>query len=77
MAVHITIYSGVREIFRAAAAGITNRADINRMPTTLIDTATVMAKAIVKNIFSFLGFTPVEYANSSFRVEISKELHRQ
>ena len=33
--------------------GITNRADINRMPTTLIDTATVMAKATVKNIFSF------------------------
>ena len=76
-AVHITICSGVREIFRAAAAGIINRADINRMPTTFIDTATVMAKAIVKNIFSFLGFTPAEYANSSFKVEISKELHRQ
>ena len=51
--------------------------DIPIFGGTLIDTATVMAKAIVKNIFSFLGFTPVEYANSSFRVEISKELHRQ
>ena len=50
-----TINSGSRARFLAAAAGIINMAVIRSTPTTLMDTATVMPNAIVKNSCSRFG----------------------
>ena len=50
-----TINSGSRARFLAAAAGIISMAVIRSTPTTLMDTATVMPNAIVKNSCSRFG----------------------
>ena len=54
-----TIISGSRARFRAAAAGIINIAVIRSTPTTLIDTATVIPSAMVKNSCSRFGLKPL------------------
>ena len=54
-----TINSGSRARFLAAAAGIINMAVISSTPTTLIDTATVMPNAMVKNSCSRFGLKPL------------------
>ena len=77
VAVAITIVSGVSEIFRAAAAGTIKSAEISSRPTTLIDTATVIASAKVKNNFSVFGLILLEYASSSFNVDINIGDQRQ
>ena len=50
-----TINSGSRARFLAAAAGIINITVISSTPTTLMDTATVMPNAMVKNSAPVLG----------------------
>ena len=54
-----TINSGSRARFLAAAAGIINMAVISSTPTTLMDTATVMPNAMVKNSCSRFGLKPL------------------
>jgi hypothetical protein len=54
-----TIISGSRAKFLAAAAGIISIAVISSTPTTLIDTATVTPRPIVKNSCSLLGLKPL------------------
>ena len=49
------IDSGVNAIKRAEAAGIISKAIINNTPTTLIPTATIIARDIVIMRFSFFG----------------------
>ena len=62
------IDSGVNVIKRAEAAGIISNAIINNTPTTLIPTATTIAKDIVIIKFSFFGLKPLADAKSSLRV---------
>ena len=52
------IVSGVRVRGRAAAAGMISIAAINSAPTTLIATATVIARARVRTRFSRRGCPP-------------------
>ena len=58
IAVIITIASGVFAKLRAAAAGIISIAAINKIPTTLIEMAIVIAKDKVRISCSRLGFRP-------------------
>ena len=60
--------SGVNAIKRAEAAGIISNAIINNTPTTLIPTATTIARDIVIIKFSFFGLKPLADAKSSLRV---------
>jgi hypothetical protein len=53
-----TIASGVFAKLRAAAAGIINIAAINKIPTTLIEMAIVIANDKVKISCSRFGFSP-------------------
>ena len=62
------IDSGVSVIKRAEAAGIISNAIIYNTPTTLIPTATTIAKDIVIIKFSFFGLKPFADAKSSLRV---------
>ena len=64
----IPITSGVEDIVRAEAAGIISIAIISNTPTTLMPTATTMAKETVKIKDSFLGLKPFAAAKSSFNV---------
>ena len=62
------IASGVVAIERAEAAGIISNAIISNTPTTLMPTATTIAKAIVMIKFSLFELKPFAEAKSSFKV---------
>ena len=73
----MAIASGVFASGRAAAAGMISNVDINNAPTTLIATATTIAKVIVKASCSRLALMPLACARSGLSVEVSNACHRQ
>ena len=71
------IISGVETIERAEAAGMINMAIISKTPTTLIPTATTIARDIVRMKVSFFGLIPLADAKSSFNVTSKSGDQRQ
>jgi len=71
------IISGVLLNVRAVAAGTINMAAISRTPTTLMATATTIAKEIVNISCSCLGLKPQESAKSELSVDNKRPDHRQ
>ena len=77
MAAAMAIASGVLANGRAAAAGMISNADINNASTTLIATATTIAKAIVKINCSRRALIPLACAKLGLSVEVSSACQRQ